>query len=200
LEDETDESMSILSGDIETEIKEMMGLFDAPAFARRGLELDEMLRRVDARCRQARIERLDMVHVRLRQRTGVATGPEDWSSVCTATIVPLWPLCEAEPPRWAASSSPRHRQLTVARELIAAVERFNRRWTGFLESLNLGPANGVIDHYNRYYVLEKECVMGSGRLAARFFTPIPRLTPERLLRDHRLLPVPELADRAGRGE
>ena len=49
----------------------------------------------------------------------------------------------------------------------------------------------MIDHYNRYYVLEKECVMGSGRLAARFFTPIPLLTPAQLLQDHPLLPVPE---------
>ena len=45
MDDETDDSLTTLSGDIETEIKEMMGLFDAPAFARRGLELDEMLRR-----------------------------------------------------------------------------------------------------------------------------------------------------------
>jgi hypothetical protein len=50
----------------------------------------------------------------------------------------------------------------------------------------------VIEHYNRYYVLEKECVMGSARLAARFFTPIPSLTVDRLLRDHPLLPVPRL--------
>jgi hypothetical protein len=55
----------------------------------------------------------------------------------------------------------------------------------------------VIDQYNRYYVLEKECVMGSSRLAARFFTPIPQLTPERLLRDHPLLPVPDLVRRGG---
>jgi hypothetical protein len=197
--DEEIDDLSPLSGDIETEIKEMMGLFDAPAFARRGLEVDEMLRRVDARCRQARIERLEMVHVRLRQWTRVATGPEDWPTVFTASIEPLWPLSEAEPPQWAASPAPRHRRLAVARDLIGSVERFNRRWTEFVESINLGPANGVIDHYNRYYILEKECVMGSSRLAARFFTPIPLLTSERLLRDHPLLPVPDLLDRAGRG-
>lgn len=192
MDDETDESLSTLSGDIETEIKEMMGLFDAPAFARRGLELDEMLRRMGARCRQARLERLDMVHVRLRQWAHVVAGPEDWSSVLVASIGPLWSLSEAEPPRWAASPAPRHRRIAVARDLIAAVERFNRRWTEFVESINLGPANGVIDHYNRYYVLEKECVMGSSRLATRFFTPIQPLTSKRLLQDHPLLPVPAL--------
>ena len=196
VDDETDDSLSTLSGDIETEIKEMMGLFDAPAFARRGHELEEMLRRVDARCRQARIERLDMVRVRLRQWTRVATGPDAWTSVFTASIEPLWPLCEAEPPQWAATRRPRHRQLAVARDLVAAVERFNRRWAAFVESINLGPANVVIDHYNRYYVLEKECVMGSARLAARFFTPIASLDPpSSSCCDHPLLPVPGLVDR-----
>jgi hypothetical protein len=197
LEDETDDSLSNLGGDIETEIKEMMGLFDAPAFARRGQELEEMLRRVDARCRQARVDRLEMVRVRLRQWTRVATGPED-PAIFAASIEPLWPLSGAEPPQWASVPAPRHRRRAVARDLVAAVERFNRRWTEFLETLNLGPANVVIDHYNRYYVLEKECVMGSGRLAARFFTPVPLLTPAQLLRDHPLLPVPEPIDR-GRG-
>jgi hypothetical protein len=199
LDDETDESLSTLSGDIETEIKEMMGLFDSPSFARRGLELEGMLRRVDDRCRQARGERLNMVRVRLRQWTRVAATPDDWAAVFAAPIEPLWTLSEAEPPQWADTPGLRHRRLAVARDLIAAVERFNRRWVDFVESINLAPANLVIDHYNRYYVLEKECVMGSGRLAARFFTPISPLTSERLLQDHPLLPVPVLADRAGRG-
>jgi hypothetical protein len=192
LDDETDESLSTLSGDVETEIKEMMGLFDSPSFARRGLELEEMLRRVDVRCRQARSERLEMVRVRLRQWSRVAAGPDDAAAVFAAPIEPLWALGEAEPPRWAAAPAPRYRLLAVARDLVAAVERFNRRWDEFVRSINLAPANVVIDHYNRYYVLEKECVMGSGRLAARFFTPVPPLTPERLLRDHPLLPVPSL--------
>lgn len=192
MDDETDESLSTLSGDVETEIKEMMGLFDSPSFARRGLELEEMLRRVDIRCRLARGERLDMVRVRLRQWARVVAGPEDWPDTFTAPIEPLWTLSEAEPPQWAPATAPRHRRLAVARDLVMAVERFNRRWAEFLESINLAPVNGLIDHYNRYYVLEKECVLGSGRLAARFFSPVPTLTPERLLREHPLLPVPLL--------
>jgi hypothetical protein len=199
LEDETDESLTTLSGDIETEIKEMMGLFDAPAFARRGHELEEVLRRIDVRCRQARVDRLEMVQVRLRQWARIANGPDAWTAVFAASIEPLWTLSGAEPPQWGATlPPPRYRQLAVARDLVAAVERFNRRWTEFLQSLHLGAANVVIDHYNRYYVLEKECVMGSGRLAARFFTPIPLLTPAQLLREHPLLPVPEWKE-PGRG-
>ena len=81
---------------------------------------------------------------------------------------------------------------TVARDLVASVQRFNVRWRQFLGSLNLGPANEVIDQYNKYYVFEKECVMGSARLASRHFTPVPQLSPEVLLRDYPMLPVPEL--------
>ena len=64
--DETDESFTMIRGDVEAEIKEIMGLFDAPAFARRGLELDDSLRRLHDRCRRARADRLDMVQLRLR--------------------------------------------------------------------------------------------------------------------------------------
>ncbi len=195
MDESIDDTPSALGGDIETEIKEMMGLFDAPSFARRGLELEEMLRRVDLRCRQARSERLEMVRLRLKQWAGVASGPGDAATIFEAPIDPLWPLSDAEPPRWTLSPAPRRRQLSVARDLIASVERFNRRWDEFLGSINLDAANTVIDHYNRFYVIEKECVMGSGRLAARFFTPVSPMTVEEIRRDHPMLPVPSLIAR-----
>ena len=78
-EDETDESLTTVGNDVDVEIKEMMGLLDAPAFARRGQELEDSLRRLRERCRQARLERLDMVYVRLRQLAREVTGPEAWS-------------------------------------------------------------------------------------------------------------------------
>ncbi|MHB1558224.1 MAG: hypothetical protein ACYC61_12250, partial [Isosphaeraceae bacterium] len=163
------------------------------SFARRGLELEEMLRRIRLRCERARVERLNMVWMRLRQWTRVATGPAD-PEVFAASIEPLWSLTKAEAPGWSLSPATRSRRLAAARDLVAALERFNRRWTEFLGSFNLQPANLVIDQYNRYYVMEKECVMGSGRLAARFFTPVPPLTSAQLLLEHPLLPIPELIE------
>jgi hypothetical protein len=190
--DEPDESLTTTVGDVESEIKEMIGLFDAPSFARRGQELEDTLRRMAERCRRARVERLDMVHVRLRQWARSVTGPSAWVGVFSTSIEPLWPLSEAEPPRWAETPVSLRRQIEIARDLVAAVARFNDRWLQFLDGLKLDAANAVIDQYNRYYVLEKECVMGSARLAARFFTPVPILTRDQLLHDHRLLPVPDL--------
>lgn len=170
------------------EMRQLLGLFDVPAFARRGQELEFALARLHARCLREREARLDMVRLRLRQWAAVATGPDDGGDLFTGRIGPLWPIVGAEPPSWAPVTGPSRRRLAAARDLAASVERFNRRWTRFLDELNVRPINGMIDHYNRYYVLEKECVFGSARLASRHFQPQPKLTPEGLLRDHPLLP------------
>jgi hypothetical protein len=190
--DETDELLPMMSADVEAEIKEVMGLFDTPAFARRGQELEETLLRIHGCCGRARAERLEMVRLRLRQWAGAVAGPEGWRAIFAASIEPLWPLSEADPPRWAEAPAPSRQQRRIARDLVAAVVRFNRRWTQFLDGIRLDHANLVIDHYNRYYLIEKECVLGSARLAARFFRPVPRLTREQLLAEHPLLPVPAL--------
>ncbi len=136
-----------------------------------------------------------MVRLRLKQWARVAAGPAQWSTVFAGPIEELWELSRSEPPVWSAQPASLRQQLAVARDLIASVLRFNHRWRQFLESLNLEPANLAIDQYNAYYVLEKECVMGSARLASRHFTPVPRLSVESLLDDHPLLPAPELAAR-----
>ena len=50
--DEADESNPLVS--TESEIKELLCLFDAPAFARRGTDLEYALGRLHARCRRQR--------------------------------------------------------------------------------------------------------------------------------------------------
>jgi hypothetical protein len=197
--DETDGPQPTWNTDIETEVKEMMGLFDAPAFARRGHDLELTLRRFHDRCRKARSGLLDMVQVRLRQWSRAVTGPDAWSSVFTAPIEPLWTLAEAEPPQWTDTPAPMRRLRIIAGDLVSAVARFNRRWQRFLDGLNLEPVNSIIEDYNRYYLLEKECVLGSARLAARHFEPVPSLSTTSLLHDHPPLPVPELRFGAGAG-
>jgi len=174
----------------ETDIKEMLGLFDSPAFARRGRDLEEFLERLNARCDRERSERLEMVRLRLRQWSAAATGPEDWPDTFAEPIAPLWDRCGLEPGPWAERSAPPRRRKAVAAALVASVERFNRRWVAYLEQLDLEPINRRIDQYNRYYLLEKECVMGSHRLAARTFRPIEPLSVAALLRRHPTLPLP----------
>ena len=196
--DDSDETMPSMNSEIETDVRQLMGLFDVPAFARRGQDLEATVRRLHARCRGARVQLLDMVHLRLRQWSRASVGSESWRGVFKSSIEPLWSLAEAEPPRWELSDASFPRRQTIARDLVAAVERFNRRWLHFVDRINLEPTNFVIDQYNRYYLLEKECVMGSARLAARHFSPVKALTKATLLDEHPTLPVPELAGRPGR--
>jgi hypothetical protein len=192
--DEDEGSWPIGNADAEAGLKEVLGLFDLPAFARRGQDLEHTLRRIHHRCRAARGAMLEMVHLRLRQWASAVIGPDSWAPVLAHSIEPLWGLSQAKPPQWAATPAPMRQQRLIARDLIDSVNRFNRRWIHFLEHLNLGPTNAVIEEYNRFYLLEKECVMGSPRLAGRYFTEVPKLTTEMLRADHPILPVPELRD------
>jgi hypothetical protein len=182
------------NADIETEVKELIGLFDLPAFARRGQDVESSQRRLHDRCRAMRGELLDMVRIRLRQWASAVSGPDDWRRVFSASIEQLWTQSDAGEPRWAGVNASSRRQIAIARDLIAAVLRFNSRWVRFLDQVNLDPVNEAIDRYNRYYVIEKECVVGSGRIAARHFVPLGRINKETLLESHPTLPVPELLD------
>jgi len=188
--DESDESNSLTS--TETEIKELLGLFDTPAFVRRGQDLEYAIGRLHARCRHQRDSLLEMVRLRLRQWASVATGPDDRAGVFAAPIAALWPLSGAAHPVWALQPALSRRRRAVARDLVASVIRFNDRWATALDRLNLAPVNRMIDQYNRYYVLEKECVLGSARLAQRHFTPRVHLTCTALGEEYPPLPVPGL--------
>jgi hypothetical protein len=191
--DETDDSAQTFS--VDSEIKELMGLFDLPAFARRGQDVEYSLRRLHTRCRLQREELLEMVRLRLRQWAKVATGWHDWSGTWCSPVDSLWDMAHSEEPQWAVRPAPPRQRRTVARDLITSVERFNKRWGQFLDALNVDPINQMIDQYNTYYVLEKECVMGSPRLAARHFAPVPRVSAAGLWEEYPMLPVPRLIDR-----
>lgn len=175
------------------ELNQLMGLFDAPAFARRGLELEYALMRMHDRCQKARQERCEMIRVRLRQWAAAATGPDCWRAAFAAPIDGLWSLSAAEPPAWGERPASLRRRREIARDLVASLVRFNARWERYIENLKLDLINRAIDDYNRYYTLEKECVVGSARLAARHFVPRPRVSGESLLAIYPVLPVPELA-------
>jgi hypothetical protein len=197
--DEPDEEQTVATR-TEVEIQELLGLFDVPAFARRGQELESALARLSARCQRERSALLEMVRLRLRQWAGAVKGPEGWRETFTAPIGELWQLADSEDPDWAQWPAPPRRQRAIAGDLIASLDRFNRRWSRFLSALGLESVNRLIDHYNRYYLLEKECSLGSARLAARHFTPQPRLTREDLAKRFPKLPVPELIARPRRDE
>ena len=171
------------------EMRQLLGLFDVPAYARRGQELEFALDRLHARCRREREAMMAMVRLRARQWASVATGPEDGGDLFASPMGPLWEAIGGNSPSWADAPGTPRRRGSAARDLAASIERFNRRWTAFLADLKLSPINQLVDHYNRYYLLEKECAFGSARVAARHFRPRELLTADALLGDHPLLPA-----------
>ena len=168
-------------------------VFDVPAFVRRGQDVEFLLTALDERCRRGRLALLDMVHLRLRQWAKVATGPADWRDAFLAPVAPLWPASGAAEPAWARVPGPRRARRTAARDLAASVGRFNARWEAFVARLDLRLVNDAVRGYNTYYVLEKECVLGSARLAAQHFRPVAPVTAASILAAHPTLPAPEPA-------
>jgi hypothetical protein len=178
--------------DDEAGIKEILGLFDVPAFARRGRDLEEAIGRLDGRLAHERFALLEMARVRLKQWAAVSTDAGDWSDVFERPVDGLYTQCGAEPPEWSAEPASLRRRQTVARDLVASLARFNQRWIHRVDQVKLDAINAQIDMYNRYYILEKECVLGSSKLASRYFVPRPLLSRERIMMVHPTLSLPEL--------
>lgn len=177
-------------GDGELTLEQLCNLDSAPAFVRRGQDVEDSLNRLHNQCRRARTDMLEMVHLRLRQWAAVAIGPDDWSDRFDRPVAPLWSLAHAPTePVWADRPGAPRRRRAVARDLIASMARFNRRWSRHVEELNLDPINALIDGYNRYYLIEKELLIGSARLASRLFRVYPSLTVESVFERHPPLPV-----------
>ena len=172
------------------EMRQLLGMFEVPAFARRGQDLEFLLARLRDRLVRERGAMLVMVRLRIRQWTSVAVSYADGSDLISGPIEEsIRRVMNEPPPNWAASPGPKRKRIVAARDLIASVDRFNRRWSKFLNELKLEPFNARIDDYNRYYLLEKECAFGSAKVAARGFQEVSRLTVEGLLEDHPLLPI-----------
>lgn len=170
--------------------RELLRLFDAPAFVRRGQDAEFAVAKLREKLTEKRSELLDMVRLRLKQWAGVVTCVDDYRIAFVEPIDELWSVCSAEPPNWGDRLASPRKIRAVAGDLAFACARFNTRWAKLLSELDVGPVNRTIDLYNRYYVLEKECVLGSTRLAARHFSPLPRYDLDRMLAEHPLLHVP----------
>ncbi|MFM7132588.1 MAG: hypothetical protein ACKO5E_13345 [bacterium] len=191
-DDSSDDSLTSVRS-TEAEIKELMGLFDSPAFARRGRDIDWAVARTLEISRRQRLELLEMVHCRLRMWVAVTTGPHDWQIAFVEPIEYLWPISEAPAPTWNGRPSLKTRAVQAAsRNLVTSLERFNNRWEKWVNRLESDTINRQIDHYNKYYVLEKECVVGSAKLASRLFKPVDRISPDWLLGQLPLIKVPQL--------
>lgn len=174
----------------------LLGRFDAPAFARRALQVEAACADLLQRCRRERAERLDMVRLYLGTLQALAV---DWAWLgpflaSEEDLNLVRELHGALQPRLRAPVAPARTDRTLRRglrEFLEGLERFNRRWRRFLGEVDLTAVNRLRADYNRWYLLEKECAMGSWRLARTFFMPLEHWTLDTLLQELPLLPVPK---------
>jgi hypothetical protein len=178
-------------------LAQVLGLYDTPAYVRRGIQLAEARQRVFRRCETARAELLQgvLIHLKLlRQYVSDITELRDYAASeqdfqilrnlmsllpANATVHAL-PFAAA---KWGIGAQ--------MRSLFQCVDRFNRRWTRFLADIDLSDIDAQVAAYNRYYLLEKECALGSPRLASRGFQPARTITRSELAQRYPLMACPE---------
>jgi hypothetical protein len=179
--------------------KRFASQYDAPAYMRRARQVQRAYDDLRERCRRRRDEMLRMVCTRLGTLRALAG---EWERLrgCLADeqhVESLKSLFDLLQPKLRLEPAVTRSLRTLRRELAElreSIDRFNRRWPGFLESIDLTALNALRDGYNRYYVLEKECALRSPRLARQGFQRLEPLTLDDLAREFPLLPLPRLSD------
>lgn len=191
-----DELLLPIGDDTNKPMRTVLAQFDGPAYLRRARRVQAALEHLHAHCRRRRDEALTMVRLRLGVLSALAG---DWNE-----LVP-WLLAQDQ----AAQLQALHAELapdlrmpleitrsqrrlrSAFQELLESVARFNERWAAFLRGVELDDINGLIEGYNRWYVLEKECIVGAHRIARQGFEPLPLLTRAALEAAYPPLPVPQ---------
>jgi hypothetical protein len=195
LQDFAVDEITIISRDDEKNILNRFAAhYDAPAYARRALRVQQAYEELLSRCRRKRDQWLEMVRLRLGVLRALAEDFSRLSLVAAATeqIDTLRGLHDELQPRLRVpvrptSSIPQLRQ--ALQDLDQSILRFNRRWHKFVHELDLTAINQLREGYNRYYLLEKECAVRSVRLARQGFARLAPLRAEDLIALLPLLPV-----------
>jgi hypothetical protein len=160
---------------------QLVGQYDAPAYIRRARAVEHAYEQILERCRRQRREWLAGVRLHLKWLSRALDDAElEFTSL--DVIDELRRECGVTERETMKSG---RGKCTALRQLRASVARFNRRWATFVDRFDLAEVNRLREDYNRYYVLEKECAVGSLRLVGTTFRRLEPMTRDEL---HRLFP------------
>jgi hypothetical protein len=177
-------------------IQRVLGNYDAPAFIRRALRVREALENLLARCRLERDQQLTMPRLRLGILRALAgdwvrlrpfLANEDQIDLLQKLDMELNPQLRLQ----IESTASKRKLRRALNEFRESLKNFNRRWLEFLGTVDLAPVNEAREGYNRFYLLEKECALGSPRLARQGFQRLPPLSLNELNSLLPDLPIPE---------
>jgi len=176
------------------EVGGILAAFDAPAFVRRARQVEDAWTMLLDRCRFEQKRLLELPRMRLGRLMALAVPRS-----LLADLIPVAELQRLEQlhsewnPQLRSIVKPSRsgKELAVPlSDLARSFERFNRRWSKFLNELELEPINRLRRNYNRFYLLEKECALFSSRIAHDGFVPLQAISTDDLFAEFPLLPVP----------
>lgn len=179
---------------IENPESHVLARFDAPAFVRRARDLNEAWQAIVSGCRIRYDEYLLIPKLRLARLVALAGDHTRIRDLLEppASVDELMRLFEAWRPRLrvAIDVTPSATLLRAALEqLLVSFDRFNHRWSRFVEQVPLTRLNELREAYNRFYLLEKECAMRSPAVARDRFQPLAPVLASDLMALYPLLPA-----------
>ena len=159
-----------------TEFMKMLAEHDAPpAYIQRAQRVEQVWESLLKSCRIARLEMLELVATRLGMLALLID--QRWDVLAThltnPDVVPqLIGLYEELQPTIRVALEPttsQRRIRSALKDLIASLERFNRRWQSYVDAVDLSSVNYERQQYNDYYLVEKSAALGSDKLAEMGF-------------------------------
>lgn len=175
-----DEELPLVGEGRDKQFQQVLAHGGGPAFVARGKQCQEAWHQVLRSCRHKRAELLAMVGLRLGQLYALAG---DWAALqpwmTEDHLAFLQQLHDELQPKLrmpVERSTSRKLLRRALLELKESMQRFNDRWREFLDQMDLAHVNELRDKYNKYYVLEKECIVRSPILARRGFQPLKAVT------------------------
>lgn len=173
-----------------------MAAFDAPAFVRRARQVEDSWTLLLDRCRFEQRRLLELPRMRIGRLMALAVPRSLLEGLVPgAELERLEQLHREWDPHLRSPVKPARSAKELAdalSDLARSFERFNRRWSKFLNELELESINQLRRDYNRFYVLEKECALFSSRIARDGFLPLPMITTADLLAEFPLLSIPAI--------
>jgi hypothetical protein len=173
---------------------QVLAQFDGPAILRRARIVEEAWQMVLRQCQEKRANWLEFPRLRLATLMCLAGDPTILAQVVGdgRDADRLLELNDEWAPRLrcpvATTRSPRRLRRAFI-DLVDSFQRFNERWGRFLEKLELTGVNRLREGYNRHYLVEKECAVGSPVIARMGFQPLPLVTSRDVLAELPFLPL-----------
>ncbi len=176
----------VIPGRSDPQFQQVVAHYGGPAFLRRAQRAENALKDLLSRLSRTREEWLAMVRLGLGQLHALSGGWQRLESFVKAeSLAALRTLFDELAPRLRVPLEPTDHEPTLRaalENLRESMVRFNERWRPFLANVDLSDVNQRRDEYNRWYVFEKECAVGSPRIARQGFRPLAEVTHEDLRR------------------